>query len=614
MPSLDYRSMAGDILDRVGGEANVASVTHCATRLRFKLKDTGKADKAAVERIPGVITVMEAGGQFQVVVGNNVPVVYAEIGQISKLTSDTAEVAPEDGNLLNRFIALISSIFLPVLWPLAGAGLFKAFLAAATQFGWLDAAGTTYIIWNAAADGLFTFLPIFLAVNAAKRFKTNMFTSMAIAAALCYPAITALTSSTDPVTFFGIPVVMVTYTSSVIPIIIAVWLQSYLERFLNHYLPNWLRNFTTPMLVLAIMVPFTMLTVGPVTSWLSTLLSGAIVWLFATVPWLAGALMGGFWQVFVLFGLHWGLVPFMINDYATIGYSIMTGPLPAAVLAQSAAALAVMIRTRNSDLKKLAGPSALSGFVAGITEPAIYGVNLRLKKPFYYGIAGGAVGGAIAAIGGSASTAFVFPSLLGLAAFSHGSFVMQLVGVGVAVVIAFGATLVLGFDDLPEVEAKEAELIPAGPGAAEIGAPVSGDTVVLAEVKDKVFASGALGNGVGIVPSDGKVYAPFAGTVLTAFPTGHAFGIKSADGVEVLVHIGIDTVQLEGKGFTSAVTQGQTVAAGDLLATVDLDAVKAAGYDPTTVVVVTNSAQFAAVLPAEGHRVNHGDTVIVIER
>jgi PTS system beta-glucosides-specific IIC component len=368
------------------------------------------------------------------------------------------------------------------------------------------------------------------------------------------------------------------------------------------------------MLVLAIMVPLTLLTVGPVTSYLATLLSNAIVWLFTTVPWLAGALMGGFWQVFVLFGLHWGFVPFMVNDYSTIGYSIMTGPLPAAVLAQAAAALGVAIRTRNSDLRKLAGPSALSGFVAGITEPAIYGVNLRLKKPFYYGIAGGAVGGAIAAIGGSASTAFVFPSLLGLAAFNHGSFTMQLIGVGVAVGIALGATLLLGFDDLPEAEPKDAELIPAGPGATEIGSPVSGETVVLSAVKDKVFASGALGNGIGIVPADGRVYAPFAGTVLTAFPTGHAFGIKSADGVEVLVHIGLDTVQLEGKGFTSAVTQGQEVAAGDLLATVDLDAVKTAGYDTTTVVVVTNTAQFAAVLPAEGHRVNHGDTILVIER
>ncbi|CAL8977121.1 PTS system beta-glucoside-specific EIIBCA component [Propionicimonas sp. T2.31MG-18] len=615
MPAVDYRTLAGDILEKVGGESNVASLAHCATRLRFRLKDAAKADKAAVERLPGVITVMEAGGQFQVVIGNNVPVVFAEIGQISSLGGENAgDGAAEKGNLLNRFIALISSIFLPSLWPLAGAGLFKAFLAAATQFGWLDATGTTYVIWNAAADGLFLFLPIFLAVNAAKRFRTNQFTSMAIAAALCYPAIGALASATDPVTFFGIPVVMVTYTSSVIPIIVAVWLQSYLERFLNAVLPSWLRNFTTPLLVLAIMVPLTLLTVGPVTSYAAKAISSGIVWLFAAAPWLAGALMGGLWQVFVLFGLHWGFVPFMVNDYTTLGYSIMTGPLPAAVLAQAAAALGVMIKTKNADLKKLAGPSALSGFVAGITEPAIYGVNLRLKKPFYYGIAGGAIGGAIAAIGGSASNAFVFPSLLGLTAYMQvGSFTMQLIGVGVAVIIALTATLVLGFDDLPAAEAQP-ELIPPAPGALEVAAPVSGRTVPLAQVKDKVFASGALGKGIGIVPSAGTVYAPFGGTVVSAFPTGHAFGIKSADGVEALIHIGIDTVQLNGTGFTPAVAQGQVVEAGDLLATVDLDAVTAAGYDPTTVMVITNTAQFAGVLPAEGHSLVHGDTAIVIER
>ncbi len=617
MPSVDYRSLAVDVLDKVGGETNVASLTHCATRLRFKLKDVNKADKAAVERLAGVITVMEAGGQFQVVIGNNVSIAYAEIGQISKLTGDNADNGggEEKGSLLNRFIALISSIFTPILWPLAGAGLLKAFLAMATTFGWLDATGTTYAILNAAGDGLFTFLPIFLAVNAAKRFRTNQFTSMAIAAALCYPAIVALASATTPVTFFGIPVAMVTYTSSVIPIIVAVWLQSYLEHWLNKVLPSWLRNFTTPLLVLLIMVPLTLLTVGPVTSFAAKGISTGIAWLFTTAPWLAGALMGGFWQVFVLFGLHWGFVPFMVNDYATIGYSLMAGPLPAAVLAQAAATLAVLFKTRNINLKELAGPAALSGFVAGITEPAIYGVTLRLKKPFYYGIAGGVVGGAIAALGGSASSAFVFPSLLGLAAYMQvGSFALQLIGTGVAIVIAFTLTMVLGFDDIPNEEAREPGLIPAVPGAVEVSAPVSGAVVPLAEVKDKVFASGALGKGIGIVPSSGKVYSPFAGTVVTAFPTGHAFGIKSADGVEALIHIGIDTVQLEGKGFAAAVTQGQVVEAGDLLVAVDLDVVKAAGYDPTTVVVITNTAQFAAVLPAEGHQLSHGDTAIVIER
>ncbi|MFZ0529099.1 MAG: glucose PTS transporter subunit IIA, partial [Propionicimonas sp.] len=379
-------------------------------------------------------------------------------------------------------------------------------------------------------------------------------------------------------------------------------------------LPHWLRNFTTPLLVLAIMVPFTMITVGPITSYLATAISTGIAWLFTTVPWLAGALMGGFWQVFVVFGLHWGFVPVMVNDYATLGYSLMAGPLPSAVLATAGATLAVLFKTKNAALKELAGPAALSGAIAGITEPAIYGVNLRLKKPFYYSLVGGAVGGAIAAAGGSASSAFVFPSLLGLPAYMQvGSFAMQLIGVAVATGIAFTLTMVLGFTDVP-TETKPEDVIPAAPGAAEVGAPVSGAVVPLAEVKDKVFASGALGKGIGIVPSSGRVYAPFAGTVVTAFPTGHAFGIKSADGVEVLIHIGIDTVQLEGKGFTTAVTQGQVVEAGDLLTTVDLDAVKAAGYDPTTIVVVTNTAQFAAVLPAEGHQLTHGETAVVIER
>lgn len=616
MPSVDYRTLAGDILDKVGGESNVASLASCATRLRFRLKDTGRADKRAVESLPGVIAVMEAGGQFQVVIGNHVPTVYAEIGRISKLTTgEDRDAAPaETGNLFNRLISLISAVFVPVLWPLAGAGLLKAFLSLATTFGWMDSATTTYTILNAAGDGLFTFLPMLLAVNAAKRFRTNQFTSMAIAAALCYPAITALVSSTEPVTFFGIPVVMVTYTSSVIPIIVSVWLQSYLEHWLDRVLPAWLRNFTTPLLVLVVMVPLTLLTVGPVTSYAAHGISTGITWLFTTAPWLAGAILGGLWQLLVVFGLHWGIIPLIINDLATTGHSLLAGPTPSAVLAQSAAVLAVMIKTRNTSLKRLAGPSALSGFVAGITEPAIYGVNLRLKKPFYYGLVGGAVGGGIAAAGGSASSAFVFPSLLGLPAYmQYGNWVLQLIGCAVATVIGFTLTMVLGFDDLPpDPDNSQAATLPAA-GATTLAAPVTGSLVPLAQVKDKVFASGTLGKGLGIIPATGNVYAPITGTVVSASSTGHAYGIKSADGAEVLIHIGIDTVQLDGKGFTPAVSQGQAVNAGDLLCTVDLDTIRAAGYDPTTVVVVTNTAQFADVRPAEGHQLAHGEAAIVIQ-
>jgi PTS system beta-glucosides-specific IIC component len=635
MPSVDYRSLAGDILQGVGGEKNVAGATHCATRLRLNLRDDAKADTAAIEKLPGVITVMKAGGQYQVVIGDNVPTVYAELGKITKLTGDDAGASDEPvahGNVFNRFIDLISSIFQPVIWPLAAAGLLKAFLSMATQFGWLGPASQTNVILAATADALFYFLPIFLAVTAAKRFKTNQFTSMAIAGALVYPSIVALSAQAEPVNFAGIPMVMMNYTSSVLPIIVAVWLQGYLERFLTRVLPSAIRNFTTPLLTLLVMVPLVLLTVGPVTTFAAQGLSAGINAAFTFAPWLAGAVMGGFWQVFVLFGLHWGIVPGMLNEIATQGYSLLMGPLVAAVLAQAAATLAVMFRTRNKARRAVAGPAALSGFLAGITEPAIYGVNLPLKKPFYFGITGGVIGGAIAAAGGSGATAFVFPSLLGLPAFSTvGNFGLQLVGTGAAVAIAFLLTFFFGPREeaaaaasdagtsVPETPAATAaaaaEPIPASAsaGTIEVLAPVAGQAVALADVQDKVFASGAMGKGLGIIPAEGRIYAPISGSIKAAMKTGHAFGIKSEDGVEVLVHIGIDTVQLQGRGFESAVTRGQQVRAGDLLAIVDLDVVTEAGYDTTTLVMVTNTAQLAGVEPVTGGTLDQGDTAITVQ-
>ncbi|MFN3923987.1 MAG: beta-glucoside-specific PTS transporter subunit IIABC [Pseudarthrobacter sp.] len=639
MATVDYRSLAGDILQGVGGERNIASATHCATRLRLKLRDDSKADQAAIEKLPGVITVMKAGGQFQVVIGNNVPTVYAELGKITKLTDDDAgsDEPVAHGNLFNRFIDLIASIFSPVIWPLAAAGLLKAFLSMATQFGWLDPASQTNVILAATADAIFYFLPVFLAVTAAKRFKTNQFTSMAIAGALVYPSIVALAAQAEPVNFAGIPMVMMNYTSSVLPIIVAVWLQGYAERFLTRVLPSAIRNFTTPLLTLLVMVPLVLLTVGPVTTFAAQGLSAGINAAFTFAPWLAGAVMGGFWQVFVLFGLHWGLVPGMLNEISTQGYSLLMGPLLAAVLGQAAATLAVLFRTRNKARRTVAGPAALSGFLAGITEPAIYGVNLPLKKPFYFGIAGGVIGGAIAAAGGSGATAFVFPSLLGLPAFSQvGNFGLQLLGTGSAVLIAFLLTFFFGPREdeaaavsdagIPVPEASSVALPAASPatasaaagtgavapGTVDIVAPVAGSAVALADVQDKVFASGAMGKGLGIIPADGHIYSPITGTIKAAMKTGHAFGIKSEDGVEVLVHIGIDTVQLQGRGFEAAVTRGQQVRAGDLLAVVDLDVVTEAGYDTTTLVMVTNTAQLGSVEPVAGGTLAHGDTAITV--
>ncbi|MCU1519371.1 MAG: bglF 1 [Pseudarthrobacter sp.] len=633
MASVNYKSLAADILKGVGGEENVVGATHCATRLRLRLRDEAKADTGAVESLPGVITVMKAGGQYQVVIGNDVPTVFAELGRISRFgNEDATDEAPASGNLFNRFIEMVSAIFSPILWPLAGSGLLKAFLSMATTFGWVAPTNQTFVILSAAADALFYFLPLFLAVTAARRFKANQFTAMAIAGALVYPSIVALTAAGTPVSFAGIPVVMMNYTSSVIPIIVAVWLLAHLERGLLKILPSAIRNFLTPLLSIAVMVPLTLMTVGPLTTFASQGISAGITAIFGFAPWLAGAIMGGLWQVFVLFGLHWGFIPVMANDLATTGHSLLMGPLVPAVMAQAAAILAVAIRTRSAARREVAAPAALSGFLAGVTEPGIYGVNLPLKTPFYFGIAGGTVGGAIAAIGGSAANAFVFASLLSLPAYaSVGSFAMQLLGTGVAIAIAFTLTFLFGpretadtaSDGAAAPSAESAAPAPAGSaataaaaaaaGSVTVLAPVSGAVVKLADVPDKVFASGAMGAGVGIVPDEDRIYSPISGTVQAAMKTGHAYGIKSDDGVEVLVHIGIDTVQMGGDGFEPAVTRGQRVQAGELLATVDRAKVLAAGYDTTTLLVVTNTKALTAVVPLGNGRLAHGSPVLDVE-
>lgn len=615
MAGVEWGALGREITEAVGGAGNVRTVNHCATRLRFQLRDKAAADRERLQSLPGVLSVVDASGELQVVIGNNVARVYEALGVTG--TEAPAEEPGEKGNLASRTMELISSIFAPVIWPLASTGLFKALLVVLTQLGWLDPASTTATILNAAADAFFYFLPILLAVAVAKRFGANMYIAMTIGAALVYPSIVALGSSPDPVTFLGIPVVMMSYASSVIPIVVAVWVQSYLERGLQRILPDVVRSLLMPLLTLAIMVPLVLLTIGPASTWLSQAISGGITWLWSLSPLLGGALLGGLVQALVMFGLHWGLVPVMINDLTTQGFSLIFGPLMPAGLAQAAAALAVMLRSRDSELKKVAGSASLSGFLAGVTEPAIYGVNLRLKRPFGFALVGGAVGGAIAAAGGSGSKSFIFPGLLAMPALSEvGNFTLQLIGSAVAIALAFGLTYVLGVKE-PKVTAAAA-VQPARAATAvvtrDILAPVSGTIVQLAEVADKVFASGALGQGIGIDPDNGTIHAPVTGTVVTAMKTGHAFGLRTDDGAEVLVHVGVDTVQLEGKHFSLSLEAGDRVEAGAVVGTVDLAAVKEAGYDTTVILTVTNSASYGSVVPSTAARVDAGQPALAVER
>jgi PTS system beta-glucosides-specific IIC component len=607
---MDYSKTAAAVLKGVGGEENVSSLVHCATRLRFVIKDDAKVDKAAVKAVPGVIATAEAGGQYQVVIGNEVPEVFAAIGKISTLGGASTEgAAAQDGpkgNLLNRFIAMISAIFTPLLWALAGTGLLKAFLAAAVTFGWIDNTTSTYVILNALSDAFINFLPLALAITAAKYFNAAQFTSLAIAGALVYPSIVALNGVPD-ITFFGIPVTMISYVSSVIPIIVIVWLQSHAERFLYAKLPAAIRRFVTPMLLVLVLVPLVFLVIGPLSNLISGGLAAGIGWVFSVVPWLGGAIMGGLWQVFVIFGLHWGLVPLMTAELQSTGLVYLLAPLFAAVLAQAAAVAGVWVRTKDQNLKSLAAPATLSGFLAGVTEPAIYGVNLPLKKPFVYGIIGGVLGGALISAGGVASNAFVLPSALALPAlFSQGSMVMLILGLAVAIIVPFLLTVIVGFTD-PVAETAA----PADSTDLQVLSPLDGTAVPLTEVPDAVFAGGALGQGVAIVPRVGALYAPFDATVAAAFPTGHAIGLKHADGAEALIHIGIDTVKLAGKHFSLKVEKGQQVAAGDLLVEFDIAAITAAGYDVTTPVIITNPKKYPTIASPAAGPVAHGDALFV---
>ncbi|WP_295838590.1 beta-glucoside-specific PTS transporter subunit IIABC [uncultured Microbacterium sp.] len=600
----DHAKTAAAVLTGVGGESNITSMVHCATRLRFVLKDEGKADAAALRATPGVITTAQAGGQYQVVIGNDVPDVFAAIQAQTSLGGGGTDGGAK-GTLFNRFITMISSIFTPILWALAGTGLLKAFVAAAVTFGWLDATTTTYTILNALSDALINFLPMALAITAARYFKASEFTSFAIAGALVYPTITALNGQPD-ITFFGIPVTMVSYVSSVIPIIVIVWLQSHAERFLLTVLPGAVKRFLTPMIVVAIAVPLVFLVIGPLSSLIGGGLAAGIGWVFQTLPWLGGAIMGGLWQVFVIFGLHWGLVPLFQLEYQTTGQILLLGPVFAAVLAQAAAVAGVLVRSRNKNLRSLAAPATLSGFLAGITEPAIYGINLPLKRPFAFGIVGGALGGALIAMGGVFSKAFVVPSGLALPALlGNGNMVMLGIGLAVAIIVPFALTVVVGFKDPVD------DTAPAAPAATDtmVLSPVDGAVVPLAEVPDAAFADGSLGKGVAIRPTSGAVYAPFDGTVVAAFPTGHAIGLRGVDGVELLIHVGLDTVKLGGEHFTLKVQSGAEVKAGDLLLEFDGDAIERAGYDLITPVIVTNGDLYPDVADVASGPLSHGETL-----
>ncbi|ETT79678.1 PTS system beta-glucoside-specific transporter subunits IIABC [Paenibacillus sp. FSL R7-277] len=620
---MSNKDLSKQIITLVGGEGNVNSVFHCATRLRFKLKDNSKANKAALEKTPGVITVVENSGQFQVVIGNNVSQVFEQIMKETSLQDaekSGSDESSESTGVLGKAVDIISSIFSPILGALAGAGILKGLLALILSLEWISAASGTYMILNAAADSVFYFLPVFLAVTAARKFKANQFVSIAIAGALIYPAVIAAVGSPDPLHFLGIKIVLINYSSSVIPIILAVWVQSYVERWFRSFIHESVRNILVPMFALLIVIPLTFLAFGPVGSMISEGLASGYTWLYNLSPLVAGAIAGAFWQVFVIFGVHWGFVPIMLSNIATLGQDTMLPILSAAVLSQAGAVFGVFLKSRNPQLKALAGSSTLSA-VFGITEPTIYGVTLKLKKPFIYACISGAIGGAIIATGGARALSFSLPGLLALPTYFGTGFVWVVIGILVAFVLAAVLVLVFGYKE-PETDAAASVNLSATSGTTTptlidkelIVSPLAGTLQPLDTLPDEAFASGAMGKGIVIEPSSGILTSPVNGTVTTVFPTGHAIGITSEGGAELLIHVGVNTVKLKGQHFTKKVQEGDKVVKGQLLLEFDLEAIRAAGFVTATPVIVTNSAQYLDVLKSTGTEVPSGELLLTLIR
>lgn len=607
---MKYEQLAKKIIDGVGGRENVVSLVHCATRLRFKLRDSGRAQAEKLKLSPDIIMVVESGGQFQVVVGSHVSEVFNTINQLADLQQgDNQPIAQgAKGNLLNQFIDIVSGIFTPILGVMAATGILKGLLALALALHWATENSGTYRLLFACADSLFFFLPIILGYTASKKFGSNPFIAMAIGGALIHPSIITAFNSGVPEYFLGIPITFINYSSSVMPIIFAAWISGKLENVLNTIFHSAVKNMFTPLFALVITGTLTFLLIGPITTKAAMLLADGYLFLYHANPIIAGAFMGAIWQILVIFGLHWGLIPIALNNLSTVKYDTLLPLLLPAVFGQVGASLGVMLRTRDARLKTLSGSAVLAG-IFGITEPAVYGVTLPNRKPFIFGCIGGAIGGAIIGYYQSAIYSFGLVSVFSFAQIIPPSgFDATVTGAIVGTLLSFTFAVVMSYffglnQPQPMAVDKATQLPNQRSGDITLTSPMNGHVVALTEVNDPTFASGLMGQGIALFPSEGRVLSPVNGVVESLFKTHHAIGIKSDKGVEVLVHVGIDTVKLDGQYFTAHVKKDMRVKQGDLLLTFDCEKISVAGYDLTTPIIITNSEDYSAIVPLQAKTV-----------
>lgn len=617
---MDYAVIAKKILEKIGGESNVNSVQHCMTRLRFVLKDESKADDEAIKKIKGVMGVTKQGGQYQVIIGNSVGTCYKELIKIGDFSQgDSAEVKEKKG-IVNSILDVVSGCMSATMPAIVGAGMIKVLLVILPMIGVLSNTSQTYTLLNALGDATFYFLPLILCISASKKFNINPYTLAAVIGVMVYPDFIGLVDAGNKISLFGLPVASASYAYSVIPVIMMAWVMTYIEKFADKITPAVTKNFLKPMLTLLIALPIALVVIGPIGFYAGEALSSAMVFIYEKAGWLAIMVMGALMPLLVMTGMHWAFVPLSLMNInnPNVGFDtlLLVGML-CSNLAQGASCLAVFLKSKNKDLKQLSGAAAISAFLAGVTEPAMYGVTLKYKKPLYACMIAGGVSGLYAGFVGLKCYVFATPAILSIVQFinpeSGSNFINALIVAGITMIIAFILTWAFGFEDLANKEEINEEVASDKlevTSSSVVLSPIEGRSVSLKQVNDITFSEEIMGKGIAIVPTVGRAVAPIDGTVSALFETKHAIGLTGDNGVEILIHIGLDTVKLGGKHFKAHVKSGEKVKAGDLLVEFDIKAIQDEGYETITPVIVTNVDNYNDVLGLIDKDVKEKDEII----
>lgn len=609
---MKYERLVNEILEGIGSKDNIKSVVHCATRLRFELVDESLANDEEVKKIKGVLSLVKSGGQYQLVIGNNVDEVYKELIKVANIKQKQSD-KKDNRSIVDKVLGAITGSIAPVIPLLAGCGMGKVLLLVLTLTGVLAETSQTYILLNLIFDTGFTFMPAFIGFSAAKMFNTNQYMGAFLGLCLVHPTWMTIVGDGKAFSFLGISVPLVKYTSTLIPALMSVWIMSYVERIVKKIVPEMIKVFAEPMLLALIMMPLTFIVIAPIGNYISGFVASGSMFLYDKIGIVALALLAALYPWLVSIGIHKALSPISISLVAEQGFDpVIRVVALCSNMSQAAACLAVSCKTKKKKLKSLAFSSSITAFLGGITEPAMYGVNLKLRKPMYSAMIGAAVSGIFAGIVKLKAFIYVTPGILSLAMWvskKENFIFMAIMTMIIDTIVTFIATYIIGFDDseFEDDEDETIEITQQTKSNHQILAPVSGTVISLDKVNDRTFSSGIMGKGIAIKPSEGKIYSPCNATVSAVFDSNHAIGLTTDDGVEILIHVGIDTVNLQGKGFRTVVNKGDKVKTNQLLIEFDQDYIKQNNYEDTTMIIITNSNDFLDVVTTNELEVKHSD-------